>query len=126
VQRRISETRVAVLDPSCPSQDVQHLTQHISHGDLQTDPGANHAATNSQIPHSLATPDAAHYSSDGTTTYIPAFGSSKIRVFTCTELEDTAFETHFDPTVHYTVPPIGPHWTRARPRWQRPPIPPMP
>jgi hypothetical protein len=47
----------------------------------------------------LATPMQPTISSDGETIYIPAFGSSKIGVFTRTELEDAAFEANFDPTV---------------------------
>ncbi len=79
--------------------DIQHLNQHIAYANLHTDPGADHAAIDAQIPHSLATPMQPTISSDGNTIYIPAFGSSKIGVFTRTELEDAAFETNFDPTV---------------------------
>jgi DNA-binding beta-propeller fold protein YncE len=97
VQGRLSESRVTILDPSGGSQDVQHLNRHINYVALHTDPGANHAAINGQIPHSLATPLQPTISSDGETIYIPAFGSGKIGVFTRTELEDPAFETNFDP-----------------------------
>jgi DNA-binding beta-propeller fold protein YncE len=99
VQGHLSEARVTVLDPSGPSQLVQHLNQHIVYADLHTDAGANHAAINGQIPHSLATPMLPTISSDGGTIYIPAFGSSKIGVFTSAELEDPFFEANFDPTV---------------------------
>ena len=99
VQGHLSETRVTILDPTGPSQDVQHLNQHIAYGNLHTDPGANHAAIDAQIPHSLATPMQPTISSDGNTIYIPAFGSSKIGVFSRTELEDAAFEANYDPTV---------------------------
>jgi DNA-binding beta-propeller fold protein YncE len=99
VQGHLSESRVTILDPSGPSQDVQHLNQHIAYADLHTDPGANHAAINAQIPHSLATPLLPTIHSSGSPIYIPAFGSSKIGVFTQAELEDPAFEANFDPTV---------------------------
>jgi DNA-binding beta-propeller fold protein YncE len=99
VQGRLSESRVTILDPSGPSQDVQHLNQHIDYSALHTDPGANHAAINGQIQHSLATPLQPTVSSDGSTIYIPAFGSSKIGVFSRTQLEDSAFEANFDPAV---------------------------
>jgi len=99
VQGHISETRVTILDPLGPSQDVQHLNQHIAYGDLHTDGGANHAAIDSQIPHSLATPMQPTISSDGNTIYIPAFGSSKIGVFSRIELEDPAFEANYLPAV---------------------------
>ena len=99
VQGRLSESRVTVLDPFGPSMDIQHLNQHIDYSQLHTDAGANHAAINAQIPHSLATPLQPTISSDGSTIYIPAFGSSKIGVFTRTELEDASFATNYDPTV---------------------------
>ena len=98
VQGRLSESRVTILDPSGPSQDVQHLNRHINYSALHTDPGANHATIDAQISHSLATPLQPTISSDGETIYIPAFGSSKIGVFTRAELEDPAFEANFDPT----------------------------
>jgi YVTN family beta-propeller protein len=97
VQGHLSETRVTILDPAGPSQDVQHLNQHIVYADLHTDPGADHAAIDAQIPHSLATPMQPTISSDGNTIYIPAFGSSRIGVFSRTELEDPSFETNYLP-----------------------------
>jgi len=99
VQGRLSESRISVLDPGGPSIDVQHLNQHINYAALHTDAGANHAAIDAQIQHSLATPMQPTISSDGETVYVPAFGSSKIGVFTRTELEDPAFEANFDPTI---------------------------
>ena len=111
VQGRLSLSRVTILDPSGPSLDVQHLNQHIDYANLHTDPGANHAAIDAQIPHSLATPLQPVVSSDGNTIYIPAFGSGKVGVFTRTELEDPAFEANFDPTTEsadYLSVPGGP------------------
>ncbi|MGH0031176.1 MAG: YncE family protein [Myxococcota bacterium] len=99
VQGHLSEYRVTVLDPGGPSQDVQHLNQHIVYGDLHTDAGANHAAINAQIDHSLATPLLPAIHSSGSPIYIPAFGSSKIGVITQAELEDPSFESNYDPTV---------------------------
>jgi hypothetical protein len=107
VQGHLSETRVTILDPLGPSQDVQHLNQHlaqagldgITYANLHTDGDDNHAAINAQIPHSLATPMQPTISSDGNTVYIPAFGSSKVGVFSRAELEDSAFETNYKPTV---------------------------
>jgi DNA-binding beta-propeller fold protein YncE len=98
VQGALSLARVTILDPGGPSQDVQHLNQHIDYSQLHTGAGANHAAIDAQIPHSLATPLQPAISSDGNTIYIPAFGSAKIGVFTRTELEDAAFEANYDPT----------------------------
>jgi hypothetical protein len=99
VQGQLSLSRVTILNPAGPSQDVQHLNQHIDYDELHTDPGANHAAIDAQIPHSLATPLQPTISGDGNTIYIPAFGSSKIGVFSRTQLEDPSFEANFDPTV---------------------------
>jgi cysteine-rich repeat protein len=98
VQGKLSLSQVTILDPSGPSMDVQHLNQHINYANLHTDAGANHAAINAQIQHSLAAPLQPVVSSDGNTIFIPAFGSSKIGVFSRTELEDASFETNFDPT----------------------------
>ncbi len=98
VQGRLSLSRVTVLDPAGPSKDVQHLNQHIDYSQLHTDVGANHAAIEAQKPHSLATPLQPVVSNDGNTIYVAAFGSSKIGVFTKSELEDPAFEANFDPT----------------------------
>ncbi|MCP4908455.1 MAG: PEP-CTERM sorting domain-containing protein [bacterium] len=98
VQGHLSEARITILDPSGPSQDIQHLNRHIDYTALHTDAGADHLAINTQISHSLATPLQPTISSDGETIFVPAFGSSRIGVFTRTELEDPAFETNFDPT----------------------------
>jgi DNA-binding beta-propeller fold protein YncE len=97
VQGHLSEARVTILDPG-GAKDVQHLNQHIVYADLHTDGGADHAAINGQIPHSLATPMLPAIHSSGSPIYIPAFGSAKIGVFTQTELEDPVFEANFVPT----------------------------
>jgi len=99
VQGHLSESRVTVLDPAGPSVDPQHLNQHIDYAQLHTDPGADHAAIDAQIAHSLATPLQPVVSSDGATLYVPAFGSGKIGVFDTVDIEDSAFEANFDPTV---------------------------
>jgi len=99
VQGHLSESRITVIDPSGPSVAAKHLNQHIDYSQLHTDPGANHALINAQIPHSLATPLQPVVSSDGNTIYVAAFGSSKIGVFTKAELEDPNFDTNFDPEV---------------------------
>lgn len=98
VQGRLSLSQVTVLDPTGPSIDIQHLNQHIDYNALHTDAGANHAAINAQIQHSLATPLQPVISSDGNTIYIAAMGSSKVGVFSRTELEDPNFEANYDPT----------------------------
>ncbi len=99
VQGHLSESRITILDPAGPSQDIQHLNRHIDYAALHTDPGANHVAIDAQLQHSLATPLQPTISSDGETIYIPAFGSSKIGVFSRAELEDPGYELNFDPTM---------------------------
>lgn len=98
VQGRLSLSQVTVLDPTVQSIDIQHLNQHINYNNLHTDASADHAAINAQIQHSLATPLQPVVSSDGNTIYIAAMGSSKVGVFSRSELEDASFEANYDPT----------------------------
>lgn len=98
VQGRLSESRITVLNPGNGSVDSQHLNQHIDYSQLHTDPGANHAAINAQKQHSLATPLQPVVSSDGSTLYVAAFGSARIGVFDTADIEDSNFESNFDPT----------------------------
>ena len=100
VQGHLSESRISVLDPAGPSVDPQHLNQHIDYSRLHTD--VPDLVDPSQIQHSLATPLQPVVSSDGTTLYVAAFGSSKIGVFDTADIEDPAFEANFDPTVEST------------------------
>ena len=99
VQGHLSESRVTVIDPAGPSVEPQHLNPHIDYSQLHTDGGANHAAINAQIPHSLATPVQPVVTSNGNTLYVAAFGSAKIGVFDTSDIEDPNFENNFDPTV---------------------------
>ena len=117
VQGHLSESRITILDPSGPSQDVQHLNQHIDYGVLHTDAGADHAAINGQIPHSLATPLQPTISSDGETIYVPAFGSSRIGVFTRAELEPGIRSQLRPGGTKCRLPGNGRRWAvRRRPR----------
>ncbi len=111
VQGRLSESRITVLDPNSQTVDVQHLNQHIDYGQLHTDAGANHASIEAQKVHSLATPLQPVVSSDGETLYVAAFGSAKIGVFTTDAIENSDFESDFDPTAqsaHYITTGGGP------------------
>jgi len=103
VQGHLSESRITVLNPALAEGvagqvDPQHLNKHINYSLLHTDPSANHALIDAQIPKSLATPLQAVVSSDGNTIYMAAFGSAKIGVFSRTAIEDPNFEANFDPT----------------------------
>ena len=95
VQGHLSESRITVLDPSGPSVDPQHLNQHIDYTKLHTD--VPDLVDVSQIGHSLATPLQPVVSSDGSTLYVAAFGSSKVGVFDTSDIEDPGFEANFDP-----------------------------
>ena len=98
VQGHLSESRITVIDPAVPSSvDPQHLNKHINYNDLHTDVGANHAAIDAQIQHSLATPTQVIVSSNGLKMYVAAFGSGKIGVFDTADIEDPAFEANFNP-----------------------------
>jgi DNA-binding beta-propeller fold protein YncE len=97
-QGRLSESRITVLNPANGDVDPQHLNQHINYSALHTDAGADHNAINDQITHSLATPLELVVSSDGSTLYVAAYGSSKIGVFDTADIEDPNFEANFDPT----------------------------
>ncbi len=102
VQGHLSEARITVLNPSNGAVDPQHLNKHIVYANRHTNPSvdtpAEHAAINAQAAHSLATPLQPVVSSDGNTLYVPAFGSSKIGVFSTAAIEDANFESNFDPT----------------------------
>jgi YVTN family beta-propeller protein len=92
VQGHLSESRITVLNPSNGAVDVRHLNKHINYSLLHTSPTADHAAINAQKAHSLATPLQPVVSSDGATIYVPAFGSSKIGVFSTASLENDTFD----------------------------------
>ncbi|MFT4520083.1 MAG: DNA-binding beta-propeller fold protein YncE [Halioglobus sp.] len=111
VQGRLSESRITVLNPANGDVDPQHLNQHIDYSALHTDVGASHAAINAQKAHSLATPLQPVISSDGSTLYVAAYGSSRIGVFDTADIEDANFEANFDPTaesVNYISTSGGP------------------
>ncbi len=97
VQGHLSESRITVINPVGPVIDPQHLNQHIDYAKLHTD--VPDLVDPTQIDHSLATPLQPVLSSDGSTMYVAAFGSSKIGVFATADIEDPNFETNFDPTL---------------------------
>jgi DNA-binding beta-propeller fold protein YncE len=101
VQGRLAESRITVIDGTTASVSPKHLNQHIDYGQLHTDAGANHAAIDAQIQHSLATPLQIVVSNEpgDQKVYVAAFGSAKVGVLDASALEDPAFATSFDPTV---------------------------
>jgi len=89
VQGRLAEARVTVLDGGVVAP--RHLNKHIDYSILAGEPGFDPTAKE----HSLSTPVEMAVSSDGTTLYVAAFGSSRIGVFDTSALEGDTF----DPTV---------------------------
>jgi hypothetical protein len=90
----LSETRITVLNPNGRRRS-QHLNKHIDYSLRHTPRRANHALINAQAALSLATPLQPVVSSDGSTIYVPAFGSSKIGVFSTAAIEDPSFEANY-------------------------------
>jgi YVTN family beta-propeller protein len=85
VQGRLAEYRITVLDGS--SVLPRHLNKHIDY-DVRPAPTATKV-------NSLATPLEMAVSSDGTTLYVAAFGSSRIGIFDTAQLEANTFTPSF-------------------------------
>lgn len=104
VQGHLSRSQISVLDPATQSVSVNHINQHIDYSKLHTDndPLVD-AEINAMRPHTLSIPLQIEVSSDGTTAYMAAMGSSKIGVFATADLEDPAFAANFDPTTKSTL-----------------------
>ena len=98
-QGQFVRSQITVIDPVLNTVTPKHLNGHIDYSQLHTDPGADHAAIEQQIQHSLATPLDIVVSSDGATIYMAAQGSNKVGVFSASAIEDSNFATNFDPTV---------------------------
>ena len=99
VQGRLSETRIAVIDPATQSIASNHINQHIDYSKLHTDNDPLiDAEINAMRPHTLANPTQIVVNSAGSKVYMAAMGSSKIGVFDAATLEDANFSSNFDPT----------------------------
>jgi YVTN family beta-propeller protein len=86
VQGNLAHYDVSVLS-GASSVAARHLNKHINYATTPAPAGTKQ--------HSLATPLDMVVSSDGSTLYVAAFGSSKVGVFQTATLEDDSF----DPTV---------------------------
>jgi DNA-binding beta-propeller fold protein YncE len=95
VRGHLHEARITLLDPNHVA--ARHVNKHI------TDYGTLPPGTKEK---SLATPLGMAISSNGATLYVAAFGSSKIGVFSTTELENDTFAP--DPNRHISVSGGGP------------------
>lgn len=86
VRGNLHQYGITVIDPNTASVDPVHLNKHINY---LLDPNALESAGVKN--HSLATPLDMAISSDGSTLYVPAFGSSKVGVFSTAALEANTF-----------------------------------
>ena len=86
VQGHLAEMRVTVI--SGASVMPRHLNKHIDYSKLAFQAGFDATARN----HSLATPTDMVVSSNGSTLFVAAFGSSKIGVFDTTALRNNSFD----------------------------------
>ncbi len=86
VQGHLAESRVTVISGS--TVKPLHLNKHIDYTKLAGKPGFDTTARN----HSLATPVDMAISSNGSTLYVAAFGSSRIGVFDTAALRNDSFD----------------------------------
>ena len=83
VRGHLHEARITVIDPQSKTVAPRHLNKHIDYDVVPSPAGVKER--------SLATPLGMAVSSDGTTLYVAAFGSSTVGVFDTAALENDAF-----------------------------------
>lgn len=94
----LHESRITVIDPATSSVQPRHLNKHINYSVVPSAAGVK--------DDSLATPNAMAITSDGSTIYVAAFGSSKVGVFSTASIDDNSFTP--DSANHITVSGGGP------------------
>ena len=102
VQGHLAEARVTVISGS--SVTPRHLNKHIDYTKLAGSPVFDPTAK----MHSLATPLGIAVTKDGKSLYVAAFGSSKVGVFSTTELENDTFNPVTESSNYITVSGGGP------------------
>jgi DNA-binding beta-propeller fold protein YncE len=102
VQGHLAEMDITVLNGNAVTPI--HLNKHINYSILATNPAFDPTAAS----HSLSTPTDMQVSSDGSTLYVAAFGSSKIGVFNTTALENNSFNPVTDSANYIPVSGGGP------------------
>jgi DNA-binding beta-propeller fold protein YncE len=102
VQGHLAEARITVISGTTVAP--HHLNKHIDYTKLATSPGFDPNARN----HSLSMPLDMTISSDGSTLYVAAFGSSKIGVFSTSTLENDTFSPSTDSANYIQVSGGGP------------------
>jgi DNA-binding beta-propeller fold protein YncE len=86
VQGKLALSRITVITNGLVTP--RHLNKHIDYSKLANSPGFDPSAKN----HSLATPLGMAVSRDGRTMYVAAYGSSRVGVFSTSELESNTFD----------------------------------
>ena len=90
------ESRVTIIDPVAGSVTPVHLNKHITFDQTFE------AIPNDINDRSLAFPLDMAFTADGTTVYVAAFGSSKIGVFSSSELAGNTFTPDTDSQIELT------------------------
>ena len=102
VQGHLAEMRITVLNGSRVTP--LRLNKHINYNILATNP----AFDPSTASHSLSTPTMMQVTQNGQTLYVAAFGSSKIGVFSTSELEGNTFNPVTESANYINVSGGGP------------------
>ncbi len=77
------KARITIVDPAVNTVQPRHLNKHIDYSVVPSPAGVKE--------NSLATPTEMAISSDGSTLYVAAYGSSKVGVFSTQKLENNSF-----------------------------------
>jgi DNA-binding beta-propeller fold protein YncE len=102
VQGHLAESRLTVIAKGAVSP--RHLNKHLNYSVLAGSPNFDPTAAT----HSLATPTGMAVTADGNTLYLAAFGSSKIGVFSTSELEADTFNPVTESSNYIPVSGGGP------------------
>jgi DNA-binding beta-propeller fold protein YncE len=102
VQGHLAETHITIISGSTVTPT--HLNKHIDYSKLAGHPDFDPTAKN----HSLSTPLDMAVTSDGTTLYLAAFGSSRIGVFDTTALRNNSFDPRVTSSSYIPVSGGGP------------------
>jgi YVTN family beta-propeller protein len=102
VQGHLAEMDITVLNGAAVTP--VHLNKHINYSILATNPEFDPTIAS----HSLSTPTDMQVSSDGSTLYVAAFGSSEIGVFNTAALENNSFNPITDSANYIPVTGGGP------------------
>jgi len=102
LQGHLAEARITVISGS--EVAPRHLNKHIDYSKLASDPAFDPTTKD----HSLALPLGMAVTRDGKTLFVAAFGSSRIGVFSTSELETDTFDPRTASAKYITVSGGGP------------------